>query len=361
MSGNRESGVICWMICSNGTGDAGCSDWAHREESANLLKKERPLTFTPPSVAQAIDYRKFSAYATNFSRSTSSLLVAHMSQQDMPIKDVWSELWQEGNYPSLHAQGAIYTNNHVADPILYVTMRSTHTINNALVSLLLLAAFSTAYDLLRLYIGRRTRQPRYSIIDGTLKTAVETPGPGLFSSLARTSHGPRAIVYAKALFHCILFVGQQWILSEVVFHIARAIASTFTADTNVRRECSRLLAQGLECGAAIRYHDSLNISAVIGLLYLIRSLDLHLKVPTRNRHSSRYSPKFLAMQRKARRLAQTILAAPITVVYMHTRVSRQEMWKYANLLLTQAVLSLGIFLVGNLACLAAALPVRFPY
>jgi hypothetical protein len=261
----------------------------------------------------------------------------------------------------LHAEGATHTNIDMADPVLYVVIRCMHTINNALVSLLLLAVFSAAYDLLRLYLGRRTCQPRYSIIDGTLETAVEPPGPGLFSSLARTSRGPRAIVYAKALFHSIIFVGLQWVLSEVVIHIARAIASTLTVGTNVRRECSRLLAQGLECGAAIRYHDTLNISAVIGLLYLIRSLDLHLELPTRNRHSSHYSPGFLAMQDKARQLAQTILAAPITVVYMHTRVSRQQMWKHATLLLTQIVLSLAIFLVGNLAYLAAALPVRFPY
>jgi hypothetical protein len=267
----------------------------------------------------------------------------------------------EGRFAvTLHMEGAMHTNIDMADPVLYLAMRGSHTVNNALVSLLLLAVFSTAYDLLRLYIGRRMRQPRYSIIDGTLETTGEVSGPGLLSSLARTSRGPRAAVYAKALFHSVLFVGLQWVSSLIVVHVARAIASTFTVDTNVRRECSRLLAQGLECGAAIRFHDALNVAAVIGLMCLIRSLDLHLELPTRNRHGNNGSPGFLALQAKARQVAQTILAVPITVVYMHTRVSRQELWKHASLLLTQAVVSLGIFLVGNFVILIAAMPVSPP-
>jgi hypothetical protein len=269
----------------------------------------------------------------------------------------------EGRFAvTLHMEGAMHTNIDMADPVLYLAMRGSHTINDALVSLLLLAIFSTAYDLLRLYIGRRTRQPRYSIIDGTLESTGEVSRPGLLSSLARTSRGPRAAVYAKALFHSVLFVGLQWVSSQVVIHVARAIASTFTVDTNVRRECSRLLAQGLECGAAIRYHDSSNVAAVIGLLCLIRSLDLHLELSTRGRHSNNYnpSPGFLTLQAKARQVTQSILAVPITVVCMHTRVSRQELWKHASLLLTQAVVSLGIFLVGNFVILIAAMPVSPP-
>jgi hypothetical protein len=261
-----------------------------------------------------------------------------------------------GRYPATSSQeGATHTDRDIADPVLYAAMRSTTTINDALFTLLLLAVFSTAYDLLRLYIGRRARQTHtYSIINGVPE---EVSGPGFLSSLARTSRGPRAAVYAKALFHSLLFVGVQWITTQVVIHIARAIASTVTVDSNVRRECGYLLAQGLECAAAIRYHVALNVVAILGLLWLIRSFDLHLVVPTSNRHCSQYSPGFRAMQNKCRCVVQSILAAPITIMYLHSRVSRQELWKHASLLITQVAVSLAIFLVGNLAIVFAALPV----
>jgi hypothetical protein len=151
-------------------------------------------------------------------------------------------------------------------------------------------------------------------------------------------------------------VGVQWVATQIVIHVARAIAATTTLDSNVRRDCSRLLAQGLECATATRYHVILNIAAALGLLCLIRSFDLHLTTPMPNRHASR---GFLPLQAKVRAVVQSILAAPITAVYTHSRVSRQELWKHAGFLFVQAALSLGVFLVGNLLLLVAMLPVCY--
>jgi hypothetical protein len=238
--------------------------------------------------------------------------------------------------------------------MLYLAMKSTTTINNALVSLFLLAVFSTAYDILRLYVGRSTRQNRnYAIIDGTPEASTSV----LLSSLPRISRGLYSTDYVKALFHAFLFVGVQYATTQAVTQLARAIASTFTTDSYVRRECDHLLAKGLECSAVLRYHDFLNIAAVMGLLCLIRGLDLHADLPFRNRNNRNYSTDSLSLQAKFRSAARIILATPINVVYMHARVTRQDLWKHARMLLTQAAMSLGIFVVGNFVCLIAALPV----
>ncbi|KAF1831242.1 hypothetical protein BDW02DRAFT_572229 [Decorospora gaudefroyi] len=256
---------------------------------------------------------------------------------DIPVRSVWTELWHE-------------------NPILYLAMQSTTTTNNALVSLLLLAVFSTTYDILRPYVARPARPTRnYAIIDGTFETSTT---PGLLSSLARTSRGPRGTVYAKALFHVSLFVGVQYVVTLVVTQVARAIASMVTTDDHTRRECARLLAKGLECGAALRYHEFLSVAAVVGLVIVIRGLGLHIEVPlhSHRNNNSNYSPGFLSLRAKCCRILQSILAAPITVVSLHTRVPRQDLWKRVMLLLAQAALSLGIFFGGNFVCLITSLP-----
>jgi hypothetical protein len=156
-----------------------------------------------------------------------------------------------------------------------------------------------------------------------------------------------------------LFIGVQYIISLLVVQIARVIASTFASDRNVRKQCGRLLARGLECSAATFHHDWLNILAAVGLLAFIRGFQLHVDFPNRQHEKGDYSSGFLSLEEKCRWMMQRLLAAPIAVVVLHSRVSRDGMWKHAKLLLIQAAASIGLFLGGNLLCLIAALPVSF--
>jgi hypothetical protein len=238
-------------------------------------------------------------------------------------------------------------------------MNLSTTVNNALVSLLLIAVLSTAYDFLRMWLVHRTRQTyNYTLVDDTCETPPPSPGP--LSLLARTSRGPRSTVYTKASFHATLFVGIQAIFTLVVVQIARVLASTFATDRHLRKQCSRLLQRGLECSAATRYHDVLNVATAVGLLCFIRGFQLHVDLPNRQSQNGNYSPGFLSLQDTCRRMTQRVLAAPIVMVVLHSRVSRGELWMHAKLLAVQAVVSVGIFICGNILCLLAAFPVSFP-
>ncbi|KAG9189234.1 hypothetical protein G6011_06102 [Alternaria panax] len=259
-----------------------------------------------------------------------------MSQQGTPVQSVWLTLWQ-GN------------------PLLYLALNLSMTANTALVILLLVAVFSEAYDQLRLYLSRRTRQT-YSYILVDDKLGAPTSSPGLLSLLARTSRGPRSIVWAKAMFNSQLFISVQYTINLLVVQIARIIASTFTTNRNVRRQCTRLLAKGLECSVATRHHDWLNILAAIGLLCFIRGFQLHVELPNRQSQQGDYSPGFLSLYSSWRRTTQRLLAAPIAVIVLHARVSRDDLWKHAKLVVIQVAGSIGLFLAGNLVCLVAAFP-----
>ena len=237
-------------------------------------------------------------------------------------------------------------------------MNFSMTANAALVTLLLVAVFSVAYDRLRLYLVRRTRRTySYTLVNDKLETPTSIPG--LLSLLARTSRGPRSILWAKAMCNKGLFIGVQCIISLLVVQIARVIASTFATDRNVQKQCGRLLTRGLECSAATFHHDWLNALAAIGLLACIRGFQLHVDFPNRQHEKGDYSPGFLSFEEKCRWMMQRLLAAPIAVVVLHSRVSGNEMWKHAKLLLIQVAASISLFLGGNLLCLIAALPVSF--
>ncbi|CAE7188704.1 hypothetical protein P3342_008985 [Pyrenophora teres f. teres] len=259
--------------------------------------------------------------------------------ESMPIQFGWSGLLQE-------------------NPVLYLALRTSANINNTLVILLLLSVFSAVYDASRLYIGgrMRTRQTHhYSFIDGTHEGSI----PSILSSLAHANQGsPRIILFAKAIFHFALFVGVQCIITRIVIEIARVLASTYMGGDDVHQECNLLLAKGLECSAAIWYHNALNVAAVICLWCLIRGLKLHIDTPRRTRPAddTYYSPGFLSLKTKCRSMAQSILATPITIVALHSRVSKREMWKHVWYMLGLTIASLTIFLAGNSVVLLAALP-----
>ncbi|KAA8617483.1 hypothetical protein PtrSN002B_002383 [Pyrenophora tritici-repentis] len=259
--------------------------------------------------------------------------------ENMPMQFGWTGLLQE-------------------HPILFLALRASANNNNTLVILLLLSVFSAVYDASRVYVGGhvRTRQTHhYSFIDDT----HESSAPSLLSSLARAKKGrPRIILYAKAIIHFALFVGVQCIITWIVIKIARILASNYVDDDDVRQECDLLLEKGLECSAAIRYHNALNVAAVICLLCLIRGFKLHIDTPTRTRpiDDTDYSPGFVALKTKCRSMAQIILAVPITIVALHSRVSRREMWKHVGILFGLTITSLIIFLAGNFVVLLATLP-----
>jgi hypothetical protein len=237
-------------------------------------------------------------------------------------------------------------------------MNLSTTVNIALVTLLLIAVFSTAYETLRTWLLGRTRQTySYVPVDDTLEISPPTPGP--VSLLARTSRGPRSAVYARAILHALLFLGVQAIISLSVIQIARVVASSFATDRHLRKQCNRLLQRGLECSAATRYHDVLNVTAAIGLLCFVRGFQLHADQPNRSSQNSNYSSGFLSLQDTCRRMTQRVFAAPITVVVLHSRTARSGLWKHARLILIQVAVSIGIFLCGNFLCLLAALPVGF--
>jgi hypothetical protein len=189
------------------------------------------------------------------------------------------------------------------------------------------------------WVVRRTRQAyNYHVVDGTLGN----PTTGFLSILTRNTRGSLATVVAKATFHCALFLCVQYLTSQNVVYIARIIASTFMTDNNMRRQCRRLLDRGLECSAALRYHDLLNIAAAATLLCIIRGFQLHVELPKRRAQHTNYSLGFLRLLSKCRDTAQTILAVPIAVVYMYTRIPRETPWNYAKLLLVQASASCAI-------------------
>jgi hypothetical protein len=252
-------------------------------------------------------------------------------------------------------RGATSTDRN-ADPPLYLAMQVTSTINNALVSLLLLAFLTTAYDTFLCYLRRRTRSRQarnYSIIGGGSTLVIARPG--LLSSFAHTSYGPRSSVYAKAFFHVVLFVIHQYTMTQLVIHVARSIASTTITSDLVRDECSRLWVRGLECAAALQYHDVLNVAAVVGLLYFIRNFATQLENASPY-PDLRSSPGFRTLWSKYWQAMQSVLAVPITIANLHT-MSRQDLWRRAQLLLVQGGVSLGLFLIGNFVCFVAALPV----
>jgi hypothetical protein len=235
-------------------------------------------------------------------------------------------------------------------------MTLSMTVNAALVTLLLVAVFSVAYDRFRLYLSRRTRQTySYTIVDDTLEESRSSLG--LLYLLARTSHDSCSMIWAKTMFNKGLFIGVQYTISLIVVQISRIVASTFTTDSHIRKECARLLERGLDCSAATRYHNVLNVAAAIGLLCFIRGFQLHVGLPNRQSHDVNYSPGFLSLYTTWRRITQRLLAAPIAVIVLHSRVSRGEVWKHMKLLLIQTAVSVGLFLCGNLLCLIAAFPV----
>jgi hypothetical protein len=85
-------------------------------------------------------------------------------------------------------------------------MNFSMTANAALVTLLLVAVFSVAYDRLRLYLVRRTRRTySYTLVNDKLETL--TLILGLLSLLVRTSRGPRLILWVKAMCNKGLFIG----------------------------------------------------------------------------------------------------------------------------------------------------------
>jgi hypothetical protein len=242
------------------------------------------------------------------------------------------------------------------DPALYLAMLTTSAINNALVSLLLLAILTTVYDMFLRYLRRRTRSRQtrnYSIIDGG--STPDISRPGLLSSFARTSHGSPSSVYAKAFFHTVLFVMEQYTMTQLVIHVARFIASTTITSNSVRDRCSRLWVRGLECPAALQYHDILNVAAVVGLLCFIRSFATQLENPSPY-PDPRSSPGFRTLWSGYWHAMQSVFAVPITIVNLHT-LSRGDLWRRARLVLVQGGVSLGLFLIGNFVCFVAVLPV----
>lgn len=235
-------------------------------------------------------------------------------------------------------------------------MNLSMTVNAALVTLLVVAVFSQLYDALCLCLARYTRQTYgYILVDDRLETPESTPR--LLSLLARSSRSRRSMISAKPVFNSQFFVGVQYTISLIVVQIARVTASTFVTDRAVRRQCMRLLEKGLECSAATRHHEWLNILAAIGLLGFIRGFQLHVDLTNRQLQNGNYSPGFLSLYNKWRRITQRLLAAPIAVIVLHSRVPSDELWKHARLLLIQVAASIGLFLAGNLLCLLAAFPV----
>ena len=97
--------------------------------------------------------------------------------------------------------------------------------------------------------------------------------------------------------------------------------------------------------------------AAIGLLGFIRGFQLHVDLTSRQLQNGNYSPGFLSLYNKWRRITQRLLAAPIAVIVLHSRVPSDELWKHARLLLIQVAASIGLFLAGNILCLLAAFPV----
>ncbi|EMD85707.1 hypothetical protein COCC4DRAFT_207761 [Bipolaris maydis ATCC 48331] len=257
-----------------------------------------------------------------------------MAQDYSPARSVWIDLWQE-------------------KPALYITLQSTAIINNALLSLLLIAIFSVIYDAFRFWISRRTRQTcHYQVVDGT----VGDPATKLLDKLVRDTSGSPMIVAAKATFHSTPFVCVQYMTSQSIVHVARWIASTSMTNKNMKRRCSRLLDRGVECSAVLHYHTPLNIVAAVILLCIIRGFQLHVKSSKCRAQDTNYSPGFLKLLSTCRCIAQRILALQIAVIHMYTPVLRETPWRYMKLLVVQASASWAIFVTGNLICLLAALP-----
>ncbi|RMZ67828.1 hypothetical protein GMOD_00003867 [Pyrenophora seminiperda CCB06] len=253
----------------------------------------------------------------------------------MSIQSGWSGLWPGSmQHPIFFkVQHVLTHNSDPAEPILYLAIRTCANINNTLSMVVHLSTCCVAYACFNYFIGRRTRQTHhYSFIDGT----PEGPAPRVLSSLARASQGnSRSTLYAKAIFNLALFVGIQWVIVQIMDEIASILALT--------------------------YHDYLYRAAVVGLFCLIRGLKLHVDIPVRTRRTdaTNYSPGFQTLQAKCRQIAQSALAVPITVVALHSRISRGEIWKHAWILFVLAIASLVIFLAVNSVALFVVTLVRW--
>ncbi|KAL6174280.1 hypothetical protein ACJQWK_00418 [Exserohilum turcicum] len=278
-----------------------------------------------------------------------------MARQDVSTRSVWTDLWHDGMLDELLSQWYLQLTCGAPDPVLYIALTCTSTINNALMSLLVLAILSTLYETFCIWLGRRACQPyNYRMING----ATERPKTSVLATLARCNRtSPPTLVVAKAAFHSLLFLLTQYMITSLVIHVARAMVPMWVTHRNVRRRCSRLRDRGLECAAAQRYHTPLHMAAAVILLCIIRGLELHIDVPSDGLQHSNHSAGFLRLRAKCRGILQTVLAAPITLVSLYTGVSRGHIWARFKLLLVQALVSLAVFVAGNVVCLVAALPV----
>lgn len=101
---------------------------------------------------------------------------------------------------------------------------------------------------------------------------------------------------------------------------------------------------------------------------MVRGLGVHvdvgvpcrvLQAPRRRDGDGRYSPAFLRLVAGARGVLQSVLAVPSTVVRMYGTIPRDEYeWrKRGRLFVTQAMVSGLVFVMGNVVCAVAALPV----
>lgn len=233
--------------------------------------------------------------------------------------------------------------HHGLDPVLYLALQSTAIINNALLTLFLLAAFSTIYDVFRFWLQRRpfSSPP----VRESLRKLPPEPCKSFIS------------LKPKSIFYTALFLALQSATSNLLTHLSWLLTNASLKNRNLRRRCSRLHARGLECSTTTHYHSALNTATALMLLVFIRAFELHVKQPHRQDLDDTHSPGFLRLKTNLRWLMQTLLAAPTAVVYVYTRAARQRLWSCLRPLLVQAAVSCAVFLLGNFVCLVAALPV----
>jgi hypothetical protein len=218
------------------------------------------------------------------------------------------------------------------EPLLSMAFTLHTTIRNALVTLFVLVLFSVLYDAASSLYWRQ-----YSRIDGRGvrcgSTALNTHPPAHGGPTTLTKLVLRC---TKALTHILLFLLIQDTITRSTTGAARWLSGVFANDLD-RRQCRLREAVGYLCMATVHWLTFLNILTVAVLLYLSR------KSLSRRDHADSFSRRSAWMQGYVRKMADTLLAVPMTVVGSQRRVSAGNSWMPLLTLSVQAILSLGVY------------------
>jgi hypothetical protein len=234
------------------------------------------------------------------------------------------------------------------EPLLYMAFTLHTTIRNALVTLFVLVLFFSAprWRIQSLQVAIFShRWPRHKVwLHSTEQISTGSRWPHDTSQTSSALHqgiDPHSTVPSDPI-----------TITRSTTGAARWLSDVFANDLD-RRQCRLREAVGYLCMATLRWLTFLNILTVAALLYSSR------KSLSRQDHATSSSRRSAWMQKWVRKMADTLLAIPMTAVGSQRRVSAGISWMPLLTLSVQAILSLGVYwAVDALASVVAKMAAR---